>query len=382
MKLEKYSKQALKCALCLKMCKFVCPVASVVRREPVYPPNKALIVHLIVSKLVDIDEEGDVLAKYLYLCTTCGLCSTEPWCGLKISMPEIIESARTYLASLNKVPENVLEVEKTARKNYNPYGEPNTQRFSHLNVRFSDNADVAYFIGCTSAYRRPEIANAAINILKTLNIDFTLIKEERCCGSPILRLGFPETAKEFAQHNVSAIESMRVSKVVFTCPGCYRAFKKDYPEIDVDVPFEVYHISEFLIEQIDEKDLTQVNHEIVVTYHDPCHLGRHLGIFDPPRKLLEKIGYKIKEMSWNRESSKCCGAGGGLLHINKEVSKDIARKRIEEALETEAKILATTCPFCKTQFDNIANGKIVVKDITELLLETLNKTFTNESTRI
>jgi len=358
------------------MCKFVCPVASVVRREPVYPPNKALIVHLIASKLVNIDEEGDVLAKYLYLCTTCGLCSTEPWCGLKISMPEIIESARTYLVSLNKVPENVLEVEKTTRKNYNPYGEPNTQRFSHLNARFSDNADVAYFIGCTTAYRRPEIANATINILKTLNIDFTLIKEERCCGSPLLRLGFSETAKEFAQHNVSTIESIGVKKLVFTCPGCYRAFKKDYPEIGVDVPFEVYHISEFLIEQIDEKDLAKVNHEIPVTYHDPCHLGRHLGIFEPPRKLLEKIGYKIKEMLWNRKSSKCCGAGGGLLHINKEVSKNVARKRLEEALETKAKILTTTCPFCKTQFSNIANEKIVVRDITELLFEALNNVST------
>lgn len=376
MKLEKYSKQALKCALCLKMCKFVCPVASVVRREPVYPPNKALIVHLIASKLVDINEEGDVLAKYLYLCTTCGLCSTEPWCGLKISMPEIIESARTYLVSLNKVPENLLEVEKIAKKNYNPYGEPNAQRFSHVNAKFSSNADVAYFIGCTTAYKRPEIANATINILKALNIDFTLIKEEQCCGSPLLRLGFSETAKELAQHNVSAIESIRVGKVVFTCPGCYRAFKKDYPEIGVEVPFEVCHISEFLIEQIDEKDLAKVNCKMFVTYHDPCHLGRHLGIFDPPRKLLGKMGYKIKEMSWNRKSSKCCGAGGGLLHISKEVSKNVARKRLEEALETEAKILVTACPLCKTRFDGITNGKIEVKDITELLLEALNNTFT------
>ena len=372
MKLEKYSKQALKCALCLKMCKFVCPVAGIVRREPVYPPNKALMVHFMASGIVDINEEGDVLAKYLYLCTMCGLCSTEPWCGLKISMPEIVESARTYLVSLNKVPENVLEVEKSARENHNPYGEPSAQRFSHVNAKFSDNADVAYFVGCTSAYRRPEIANATINLLKTLNIDFTLIKEEQCCGSPLLRLGFLETAKEFAQHNVSVIESIGVSKVVFTCPGCYRSFKKDYPEMGVDVPFEIYHISEFLIEQIDKKDLTQMNYRTLITYHDPCHLGRHLGIFDPPRKLLEKIGYKIKEMSWNKESSKCCGAGGGLLHINKEVSKEVARKRLEEAVGTKAKILVTSCPFCKTQFDNIANGKILVKDITELLFEALN----------
>ena len=140
-----------------------------------------------------------------------------------------------------------------------------------------------------------------------LGVDYTTV-DEICCGSVMQRVGWDiEDVKRYMQKNVDAITSMGVKTLVLSCAGCYRMFKEEYPKF-VDVPFEVKHMTEFLAEQ----ELKLKPMEGVVTYHAPCHLGRHAGVYDAPRKVISLIpGIEFKAMEFNKATSHCCGGGGG-----------------------------------------------------------------------
>lgn len=372
MRLEEFSSRILTCSLCLKMCKYVCPVASVVRYEPVYPPNKALIAHMILSGMINLKDEGENVARYAYLCTTCGLCSTPPWCGLDVRLWEIIEALRADLVDQGIILEPVKRVLKSASENRNPYGENLHARFSKVKHVFSDDADVVYFVGCTTSYRVPQIANAVIDVLSMAGLNFTLLKDEWCCGSPLIRLGLIDLAREHAEHNINALNDIGAKTVVFSCPGCYRTFKIDYERLGYKIKFEVKHVTEVVVDLLKSLKIRK-KEDITATYHDPCHLGRHLGIFDAPRQILSVLGIQIREMQWRRENSRCCGAGGGMLITNSEVAYVAGRRRVEEALESGVKNLITACPFCRISLERASGGKIEVKDVMELLAESLEE---------
>jgi heterodisulfide reductase subunit D len=174
------------------------------------------------------------------------------------------------------------------------------------------------------------------------------MSEERCCGSFAMRIGERDLARSLAEHNLAQITKKKPKTVVFTCPGCLRAFRRDYPEMGLELGFEPLHISEYLQRAIDDGTATiQGDMDAVITYHDPCHMGRHLGIYDPPREVLKKIpGLELQEMERNREAALCCGAGGGVKSAYPEWAQQTAEKRLLEASMTDARFLVTSCPFC------------------------------------
>jgi len=237
---------------------------------------------------------------------------------------------------------------------------------------------IVYYVGCTAAYRRPEIAKATLKILRKAEVNFTLLNDEVCCGSIFFRTGIMDVAKELATLNLEKFGSVDVDTVVTSCSGCYRTFKIDYPTHVGPTPFKVLHMVEFLSDLIESGDIAfkkNGGNRLRVSYHDPCHLGRHCGIYDEPRKILKKIpGVELLEMEWNRDKSFCCGAGAGLKALSNDLAISIARRRLDDALSREAKLMVSACPFCKHNLLDSANKynlPIEVKDITEIVAERL-----------
>ena len=235
---------------------------------------------------------------------------------------------------------------------------------------------ILYFPGCMATYRAKDIAKSTIELLKKADVEFTLLGEDEwCCGSVAFRTGNVDVGKEMMDHNVDAIKESGVDVVVTSCSGCFRTLKQDYEKMSGSSDFEVRHVLELLKELIDQGRLKFPETKMKVTYHDPCHLGRHSGIYEVPRDILKSIpGLELVEMARNRRNARCCGAGGGVRAGFPELSDKMADARLSEAEETGAEVLTSACPFCTFALREAAerNGsKIRVLDLPELLVEIL-----------
>lgn len=237
---------------------------------------------------------------------------------------------------------------------------------------------IVYFAGCMATYREQNIAKTTIALLKKLNVNFTMLgSEEWCCGSVMLRSGNSEVAQKMIEHNVKAIKDLGADTVVTSCAGCYRTLKQDYPKYIDDLGFEVLHTPEFLLKYIEggKIEFTAMPEPLKVTYHDPCHLGRHMNIYDHPRQVLQAIpNLELVEMIRSRENARCCGSGGGVASAYKSLANDMADTRLKDALETGANILTSACPFCTYALKSAAErakvtGKLRVIDFSELIID-------------
>jgi heterodisulfide reductase subunit D len=205
-----------------------------------------------------------------------------------------------------------------------------------------------------------------------------LANSEQCCGSPLIRLGLEAEAKKIIAHNSEAINNLDCKIVLTGCPGCHRTLKEDYPRLGFKLDAEVMHLSEYLDSTaagISVKELFKK-----VTYHDPCHLGRHSNIYDQPRNILQRLkGLRLVEMDWSKKNSNCCGNGGGLRVAYPNIAEAIGLKRLNEAYAIGAELIATACPFCKDQLIDVQNARIQenrrlpVHDLSELIASTLPK---------
>jgi len=235
-------------------------------------------------------------------------------------------------------------------------------------------APILYFVGCTSGYRRTEIARATLKILRKAKVDFTVMNDEMCCGSVFFRTGIIDLVKELAASNLENIRGTDADTVVTSCAGCYRMLKLDYPTFISPINFNVLHTVELLSSLIESGDVKfKTKSKRKVSYHDPCHLGRHCGIYEEPRKILEKIpNIKMVEMEWVKDKSFCCGAGAGLKALAGDLAMSIARRRLDDALGKGAEVIVSACPFCKHNLLDAANKynlKIEVKDMAEIVAE-------------
>lgn len=217
-----------------------------------------------------------------------------------------------------------------------------------------------YFQGCTAREKLTRISKSTQELLDQAGVEYTVLDDEECCGSVLLRTGFTENAREAMQ---KTYEKLQGERVVVSCAGCYRTFREDYPLMVGKV--DVIHISQLLEELLAEGKLQLDREEVKVTYHDPCHLGRHLEEYESPRRVLERRG-ELVEMDKNREEARCCGSGGGVKSAYPELSQSMAERRVEEARKTGAELLVTCCPFCVLNLESV--GKIKVRDLVEFLL--------------
>lgn len=353
-----------------------CPAYELTDRlEVVSPKGRLQIARRLLENSIRPSKE---LSQSFFLCSLCGDCKDK--CIEEIDTTEVFEVIREILTEKNFGIDNHSQFMGSVVKNNNPYFEPHENRFAwlpkHLNTDNNTQPEYVYFVGCTSAYRRQSIAVATTEILHKAKIEFTFI-DEICCGSPLIRTGHVEVAKQLAMKNIETIAKSGVRKVITSCAGCYRTFKQDYPRIlEQEPPFEVIHSAELLLELIKDNRLELSDENTIkVSYHDPCHLGRHSGVYEPPRDVLRSIpNIKFVEMSENRNNALCCGAGGGFRSGYKDLSIDLAALRVSQVKEIDAEILASSCPFCHYNLElgrDKIDKNLKVVDITELIAKRL-----------
>jgi heterodisulfide reductase subunit D len=310
----------------------------------------------------------------IYQCATCGLCKT--WCKPEVDVADIVEKSRRDIVQKGLAPKNVSRLIEITQKNSNPYGEPNSKRFSKIRLgatKKNGKSEILYFIGCTTAYKHPEIADAIIRVLTLSGEDFSVMADsEKCCGSPLIRLGLEDASKQLLASNSEAINSLDSKLVVTGCPGCYRTLKEDYPRLGYKLDAEVMHFTEYL--DSTGKGTPRIELARRITYHDPCHLARHGNIIDQPRNILQQIkGIRFIEMDWNKKNSNCCGSGGGLRISYPKIAEAVGIRRLNEAYATGAELIATACPFCKDHMIELQNTRVQedknlpVVDLAEIL---------------
>jgi Fe-S oxidoreductase len=242
---------------------------------------------------------------------------------------------------------------------------------------YGKGTEFLYFPCCTPAYdpRNQKVAKATARLLGEAGVNFGILgAQENCCGDAVRKLGDEALFDRLAAANIRTFQDQGVRRIIASSPHCYNAFTKDYPSLGGE--FQVFHVSQFFEGLLKEGRL-KPRHEVNrrVTYHDPCYLGRHNGIYEGPRRVLSAIpGLELVEMPRNRENSLCCGGGGGGIWMEVPAEERFSVLRVEEAVATGAQVLAAACPYCISMFEDAikTTGKsdeIQVMDISELLLE-------------
>jgi heterodisulfide reductase subunit D len=367
------------CLECGK-CTSICPVA---RYDSSFSPRQ-----MIENALLGFGDEL-LLDRELFSCLTCYTCQKE--CPSDIDFPIFVRKARSIAQDNGQhgVCAHSGQLQSLAKLMTSPVIKQKRLEWLSKEYRISENSDVLLWVGC-APYFAPifediefnalDITRASLKTLNLLGIEPKLLPNERCCGHDALWTGDIETFKKLAEHNAAQIKEAGVKKIVFSCPEGYRTFKLDYPNY-VDLGCEVLHISELLAEKIAENGVKFKEIKKKVTYQDPCRLGRHLGVYDAPRKVLESIpGIELVEMKHSGLESICCGTSA---FTNCDSYSNMLRaERLCEATETGAELLITTCPKCQTHFrcamvdkgeEHRSTPKIEIMDLANLVANAIEK---------
>ena len=325
---------------------------------------------------------SEIETEEIWLCATCGKCVQQ--CPRDVKQINNMMAVRRFATGYGVFPEAVKPMRGASSGlsgDGNPFGDDRAKRADwakDLNVKkFTEDTEYLYFPGCYLCYdpRLKKVAQATAKILTQAGVDYGILgEEEHCCGESIRKAGNEELFRKLARDNIKAWISNGVKKIIVSSPHCLHTFVNEYT--DFNVKFEIIHVSQLIAQLINEGKLEITKkYDGVVTYHDPCYLGRHNQIYDEPREVLSKIpGLKFRELPENRENSMCCGMGGGRIWMETMKEDRFVNIRIEQALEVGAEVLVTTCRYCVTNFEDArvvlnVDDKIQVKDITEIIQE-------------
>ncbi len=383
--LEKVIKESYICARCGYCCA-VCPTYNFNddKWESLSPRGKLTALRKGLK-----EKNYDKFLDKLFQCTLCGACKEV--CQTDIDLQHLWIELRKEASALQKIPETLKKLNSLIVKNHNITDFSNDERLDWAKPlerakKLSQNlvkekADVCYFVGCVSSLfpASNAIPRSFVQILDKAKVNFTVLAgNEWCCGFPQLASGFAQDAREQIRHNVMAINNTGAKIVVTTCPGCYRIFKEEYREIlqnKIDLNFEVLHATEFIDLLITENKISLIGTKLkdtVVTYHDPCDLGRNSKIYEPPRRIIKAIpNISFKELANIREDAVCCGGGGDLAFFNPKLVEEISGQKISEIKETKATIVVSACQACISNIRDRArkaNESLRVIDISELVL--------------
>lgn len=337
---EKYREQILKCSRC-GFCQAVCPVYGATLRPALNARGKMLLLKEVMDGKIGLDDQ---LIETLFQCTTCANCFHN--CPSGVDVPEIIKAARQDMVRAGSCHPAFEGMNEVLEKHTNIYAEDEPEDFERVRNR---KAEYVYFIGCVGSYREDEPTMAALDLLDRLKVDYTLI-DEVCCSGVLEDVGF-SIKEHLAEKNMALILETGAGTVITGCPYCFRTFndKLQYSRLR-EAGVKVVHITQFL------QDFGfGVKTDKRVTYHDPCDLGRHCGIYEEPRNTIRKIATDFVEMPDNRENALCCGAGGGVRGAYAKNSIAMARRRLEQVEEVGAEIVLTECNSC---VHNLANAKL------------------------
>ncbi|MEU0821414.1 (Fe-S)-binding protein [Streptomyces mirabilis] len=354
------------------------------------------------------EENGVIDPDVLWSCTTCGACVEQ--CPVDIEHIDHIVDMRRYQVMIESAfPSEAGTMLKNLEKKGNPWGLAKKQRLEwtkevdfEIPVVGRDIEDLSeveylYWVGCAGALedRAKKTTKAFAELLHMAGVKFAIMGgDEKCTGDSARRLGNEPLFQELGMENVAALnmafgeddedESTKkpksAKKIVATCPHCLNTIGKEYPQLGGD--YEVIHHTQLLQHLIDEGKLLPVTPvDGLITYHDPCYLGRHNKIYTPPREIMSAVpGLRQQEMHRHKERGFCCGAGGARMWMEERIGKRINNERVDEALSLNPDIVSTACPFCLVMLTDSVNGKkndgqakesVQVVDVAQLLLDSV-----------
>ena len=323
---------------------------------------------------------SEVEGEDIWRCTTCGTCPAQ--CPRGVKQIDISVALRRVAASYELFPASVKSA-RTARASLISEGNPlqgergsRSEWAKDLAVKpYEEGMEALYFVGCYFSYdpRMKKVATATAGLLQKAGVAFGILGDkESCCGESIRKTGAEQVFKDLARANIKTFIDNGVKKIIVSSPHCYHTFVNEYPEFMVN--FEVQHMNQYLLELINDGRLEPTGqYDKTVTYHDPCYLGRHNSIYQEPRDLLTKIpGLTLTEMQDHGKNSLCCGGGGGRIWMDTPQEERFSDIRLKQAKQAGAQILATSCPYCITNFEesrlNLEYEDVLeIKDITEII---------------
>ncbi len=380
MRLEEYRNQiysCLRCGFCFDHAvgggEKICPSYATFGYESYGARGKMALAQGLIEGTLEYDED---IADRVFACTSCGACQEE--CFKFLSLAEIYDAMKQDLAERNLTPHGMTSLLDPLNADGNPYGKAQEKRLDWApgRERIGRTAEVVLYVGCTPSYVRRGIARSAYAVLESLGVDFALLDDEVCCGHPQIAMGQPQSALAQLEHNLSSIKRSGARTVVFACPGCLETFQAQAPHLlQHPLPFEAVHITEFLAVSDAFAHAPMKKQSRIVTYHDPCTLGRALGIYDAPRAVLSAVpGSRHVEMPRTRERSYCCGNGSFVRYDHESLSIETEQTRLREAIETGAEAVISACPACQIALLDASRREkadIEVLDILEWIAKSL-----------
>jgi Fe-S oxidoreductase len=364
----------------------------------------------VLNPLSAYGQAGGVIdPDVLWSCVTCGACVEQ--CPVDIEHVDHIVDMRRYQVLIESAFPNELNgLFKNLEKNANPWGMSPRLRMDWAkdlpfevkqvgtDIEDLDGVEYLFWVGCAGAYedRQKKTTRAIAELLNTAGVDFAVLGDgEACTGDSARRSGNEFLFQQLAMQNVEVLNEIKAKKIVVSCAHCFNTLSNEYPQLGGT--YEVVHHTQLLNKLVREKKLTPIAPidgggaslsaagagAGTVTYHDPCYIGRHNGIYEPPRELIGSLpGFTLKEMPRNSERSFCCGAGGARMWMEEKIGKRINLTRTDEALTTGADTIAVGCPFCRVmlsdglttrQSEGAAREEVQVLDVAQLLLAAVKR---------
>ena len=360
-----------RCGACLA----VCPTYRVLARETESPRGRLALARAWAEERL---APGPRAAELVYRCALCAACNTACPTGLEVDA--ILQGLRTRLAAADLMPEALQRLRSAIEVRGNILGEDQQARELWFDDAGqaptpSSPAETLYFVGCVaglfpSSYAIPQ---QTVRLLRASGHALTILGgQEWCCGYPLLLNGCQDAMSGIARDLVGRLLALGVKRVVTSCPSCYYAWRHVYPRLVPGMPLEVLHASELLLRAVSQGRLRlRALPAQMVTYHDPCDLGRRSGLYDPPRELIKSIpGLQLVEMRDRRENALCCGGGGNLESTTPWLVEEASRRRLRQAMETGAAAIVTACPQCRRSLSGAVRrekARVRVWDVSELV---------------
>jgi Fe-S oxidoreductase len=369
----KYEEIVHRCFRC-GYCKFTegyhdfnCPTYRKFRFETYSPGGRMWLIKAWLNNEITTSER---FQQILFSCATCANCVEHCVFTFKDDLVNIFVAAREKLVNEGVIPPAVRDYLKNIHISGNPYKEPADERgkwAEGTSIKPFDAQEFLFYVGCVGSYdeRAKKIARSIGNLFLKSGLSFGILGEkEHCDGNEVKALGEAGLFQYLAKQNIAQFKEIDAKKIITLDPHAFNTFKKDYKELGAS--FEVHHYSQILAHLIQSSKISLASYKARVTFHDPCYLGRHNGVYEAPRQILKLIpGVELVEMQQNRANALCCGGGGGnfFTDIMGGGEDSPSRIRVRQALETGAQIIAVSCPQCAKMLEDA----LKVEDLTEQL---------------
>ncbi len=345
------------------------------------------------------EQLGVIDPDVLWSCTTCGACVEQ--CPVDIEhVDHIIDMRRFQVLVESSFPSEAGTMLKNLENKGNPWGMNARTRLDWTQgldfdvpvlgdtVEDLTGVDYLFWVGCAGALedRAKKTSRAFAELLHIAGVSFAVLGEaEACTGDPARRLGNEFVFQMLAQQNVETLNEAKATRIVATCPHCFNSLNREYPQLGGN--YEVIHHTQLLGHLVEQGLLTPITPiDQLVTYHDPCYLGRHNKVYTPPREVLASVpGLRTQEMHRCKERGFCCGAGGARMWMEEKIGKRINVERVDEALALDPDIVSTACPFCLVMLGDAVTAKkqdgearedVEVLDVAQLLIRSVRRNIT------